>query len=456
MRPGLTSDGKYLLYVTRHETESGLRLRNLETGEDHWVRYPVTRDDQEAIFSRDLFPGYAFLPDGKEIVYNQDGKIRRLNLESGAESVIPFTAEVSQDLGPKLDFPQKVEQGPVKVRLIHDPMESPDGKLLAFSAMTHLYTLDLPSGKPQRLTTGKNTEFQPAFSPDGKWITYVSWSSQGGQLWKIPASGGAPVQLSKSLAVYSNPAFSPDATKIVLLRGNAYDRENSGFDGGQTSNADLVWISADGGEPNLILPARGAGGPHFTTEKDRIYVYTPGGLISLRYDGTDRRTHLQLKGQGLYFFEEPIPADDLVPSPDGQWVIAHIMNQLYVVAMPPVGGEAPTVMVSGPAVPLKRITDIGADYYGWADGGKTVTWAVGASYFRQPLSSISFEPPKDEKKEGEKKDGDAKDSDKDKKDSADAKKDEKKEEKKPQKFKEQEKDVQEIAIDLELPRKTPK
>jgi len=148
------------------------------------------------------------------------------------------------------------------------------------------------------------------------------------------------------------------------------DRENSGFDGGQTSNADLVWISADGGEPNLILPARGAGGPHFTNEKDRIYVYTPGGLISLRYDGTDRRNHLQVKGQGLYFFEEPIPADDLVPSPDGQWVIAPIMNQLYVVAMPPVGGEAPTVMVSTPAVPLKRITDIGADYYGWADGGK--------------------------------------------------------------------------------------
>jgi len=82
MRPALTPDGKQLLYVTRHETESGLRLRNLETGEDHWVRYPVTRDDQEAIFSRDLFPGYAFLPGGKEIVYNQDGKIRRLNLES--------------------------------------------------------------------------------------------------------------------------------------------------------------------------------------------------------------------------------------------------------------------------------------------------------------------------------------------------------------------------------------
>src|SRR5882757_4010901 len=464
MRPGLTPDGKFLLYVTRHETESGLRLRNLETGEDHWVRYPVTRDDQEAIFSRDLFPGYAFLPDGKEIVYNQDGKIRRLNLESGAESVIPFTAEVSQDLGPKLNFPQMVEQGPVKVRLIHDPAESPDDKKLAFSAMTHLYTLDLPGGKAQRLSNGKSTEFQPAWSPDGKWVTYVSWSSEGGQLWKISADGGSPLQLSKSLAVYSNPAFSPDGTKIVLLRGNAYDRENSAFDGGQTGNADLVWISADGGESNLILPARGAGGPHFTNDKDRIYVYTPQGLVSLRYDGTDRRTHLVVKGHGLYFAEEPVAADDIVPSPDGQWVLAHVMNQLYVIAMPVVGGEPPTVNVSTPAVPAKRLTDIGADYFAWADGGKTITWAVGASLFREPLSAISFEPPKDEKKEGDKKEDDKKSADAkdaDKKDaptpSAEAKKDEKKEEKKEEKkLKEQEKDVQEIAVNLEVPRKTPK
>src|SRR5215467_7819868 len=457
MRPLLSPDGKFILYVTRYETESGLRLRNLETGEDRWVRYPVTRDDQEAIFSRDLFPGYAFLPGAKEIVYNQDGKIRRLNLETGSESVIPFSAEVSQDLGPKLDFPQKVEQGPVRVRLIHDAVESPDGKRLAFSAMTRLYTLDLPSGKPQKLDTGKGTAFQPAWSPDGKWIAYVSWSGDGGQLWKVPSSGGSPVQLSKSLAVYSNPAFSPDGSRIVLLRGNAYDRENSEFDGGQTDNDDLIWISADGGEPKLILPARGAGGPHFTGEKDRIYVYTPGGLVSLRYDGTDRRTHLQVKGQGIYFAEEPVSADDLVPSPDGQWVLAHVQNQLYVVAMPPVGGEAPTVSVGGPSVPLKKITDVGADYFGWADGGKTITWAIGSSYFREPLSSISFEPPKDEKKEGEKKD-DNKDAEKDKKDPTDVqKKDDKKDEKKEEKkYKEQEKDVQEIPISLEVPRKTPK
>jgi Tol biopolymer transport system component len=476
-RPTLSPDGKQMVYVTRYETETGLRLRNLETGEDHWVKYPVTRDDQEARFTRDVFPGLAFLPGGKEIVYNQDGKIRRLDLASGSEKIIPFTAQVSQDIGPKLDFPQRVEQGPVKVRLIMDPVESLDSKRLAFSAMTHLYTMDLPHGQPQRLTSGNGHEFQPAWSPDGKFIAYVTWSSEGGQLWKVPSGGGTPVQLSKSLAVYSNPAWSPDGSKIVALRGNAYDRENSEFDGGQTGHADLVWIPSDGGEANLILPARGAGGPHFTHEKDRVYVYTPQGLVSLRYDGTDRRTHLQVKGQGLYFFEEPIPADDVQPSPDGQWVLAHVMNQLYLIAMPVVGGEAPTVNVSTAAVPAKRLTDIGADYFAWADDGKTITWAVGSSLFREPLSAISFEPPKDEKKDEDKKDGDKKDGDKkedsakdakdgDKKDGnaqeanatkKDEKKDDKKEEKKePKKLKEEEKDVEEIAVTLEVPRKTPK
>jgi len=226
-RPVLSPDGRQVLYVTRHETESGLRLRNLESGEDRWVKYPVTRDDQESLFTRDVFPGYAFLPGGKEIVYNQDGKIKRLDLATGAEKIIPFTAQVSEELGPKLDFPQTVEQGPVKARLIMDPVESPDGKKLAFSAMTHLYTMDLPGGQPRRLIPGSAHEFQPAWSPDGKSIVYVTWSSDGGQLWKIPAAGGTALPLSKSLAVYSNPAWSPDGTKIVLLRGNAYDRENS-------------------------------------------------------------------------------------------------------------------------------------------------------------------------------------------------------------------------------------
>ena len=78
----------------------------------------------------------------------------------------------------------------------------------------------------------------------------------------------------------------------------------------------------------------------------------------------------------------PDPADADRRSPDGRWALARVTNQLYLLALPRFGGEAPKVAVHEPAVPLKKLTDIGADYAAWADGGKTITWAIGASFFR--------------------------------------------------------------------------
>src|SRR5690349_25139604 len=39
---------------------------------------------------------------------------------------VPFTAKVSLDLGPQLNFPWRVDDGPVRARLIQDPSQSPD------------------------------------------------------------------------------------------------------------------------------------------------------------------------------------------------------------------------------------------------------------------------------------------------------------------------------------------
>jgi Tol biopolymer transport system component len=225
LRPLVSPDGTLVVYATRYETKTGLRVRNLATGTDRWLKWPIDRDEQESggTPSRDTVPGYAFMPDGKDIVIAHGGKIHRINVETGADTVIPFKAKVSLDVGPALEFPYRVPQGPVRARLIQDPRQSPDGKRLVMSVLTDLYVMDLPKGTPRRLLPDSTLDsFKPTWSPDGQWIAYVTWTPGGtGHIWKVrPDGGGAPQQLTKVSAFYTDIAFSPDGQRIVGLRGN--------------------------------------------------------------------------------------------------------------------------------------------------------------------------------------------------------------------------------------------
>src|SRR5882672_6579902 len=153
MRPVLSPDGQSLVFATRFETSTGLRIRNLETGDERWLIYPVTRDDQESIATRDTMPGYAFMPDGQSLIVPIDGHIHRVDVASGRSRVIPFTAKVEAEIAPRLLFENNVDDGPVvRAKLIRWPAISPDGKRVVFSSLNHVWIMDLPNGKPQRLT----------------------------------------------------------------------------------------------------------------------------------------------------------------------------------------------------------------------------------------------------------------------------------------------------------------
>ncbi|MGB8324335.1 MAG: hypothetical protein WCE52_15355, partial [Candidatus Acidiferrum sp.] len=398
MRPEISPDGNLLVFATRVETETGLRIRDLKNGEEHWLKYPVQRDDQESLFTRDFLPNYAFTPDGKETVIAYGGKIHRISVANGDDKEIPFSAKISRELGPDLNVALRVEDGPVQLRLIQQPVQSPDGKRLVFSALTHLYLMDLPAGTPHRLNKDSAREFTPAWSSDGQWIAYVTWTIDGGQIWKTRADGsGTPLQLTRVPAYYRDLNFSPDSQRIVALRAPRQTHVEQ-FDewDAKPVNMDVIWLPADGGDANLILPARGAAKPHFGPEPDRVYVYSETGLMSMRYDGTDRRPIVKVVGK--VWFPDPDqpdgnPADDVRISPDGKWALAQLTNQVYLLALPRMGGPPVTVDISHSPVPLRKITDVGGDYMGFADNGKTLTWAEGSTFFRVPLDQVSFEPP---------------------------------------------------------------
>lgn len=393
-RPVLSPDGTKMVYGTRRDGETGLRIRDLHTDEERWLQYPVQHDDQENLLysSHDLLPDYAFTPDGTAVIAAYQGKIHRIEIAGGKSQIIPFLAHVEQKIGPQLRFPARVPDGPVRAHVIQGPVQSPVSNDLAFEAFGHVYVMHLPDGTPRRIADSDGGEFQPAWSPDGKWIAFVTWTNNGGQIWKAKAAGSAkPQQITDLAAYYRDIAWSPDGARIVALKAPTrlqleMPRDVAAFT--STPDQDVVWVSAEGGPVHTIVPARGLRHPQFTDEPDRIYFHSAHELISMRFDGSDRRTHINITGEGAGGRALGAVTDMRI-SPDGRWILAifhGLFTEAYLVAVDP-SAEGAHVNVSSRGAPAKKIAETGADYVAWADHGKTMTWSAGPAFYRQPLSS---------------------------------------------------------------------
>jgi hypothetical protein len=404
MRPLPSPDGKLLVYATRFETGTGLRARDLETGEERWVAYPVTRDDQESVASRDTMPGYAFLPDGRSLIVPVGGKIERIDVATGARTPIPFRARVEAEVASPVHFDYRVEDGEVvRARLVRWPALSPDGKRVVFSALNRLWIAELPAGAPRRLTDLPAGEFMPAWSPDGRFISWVTWSAEGGHIYRAPADGSsAPEQLTRRAAFYSEPVYSPDGSKIVFISGRASEQlhavrpefplgaEDAAEIGGirPTGELELRFIPATGGDSTLIGSTQGGRFPHFSKDPERVLLTTRRGLASVRLDGFDRKVHLKVTGEAPAAF--PPVADEIRISPDGSRALVNLQNRHYLIQVPQSGKETLEVQIrekGDAAVPVKKLSLEGGDYLGWSSDGEIATWAWGSRFFRQRVGA---------------------------------------------------------------------
>src|SRR5262249_31220156 len=184
------------------------------------------------------------------------------------------------DIAPRLLFENRIDDGPtLRAKLVRWPAISPDGKRVAFSSLNKVWLMALPDGKPERLTTGTSGagEFTPTGSPDRRHLAFVSWSREGGAVYRAAsAPGSTPERLTRHTAYCSQPAYTPDGTKIVYLTGTRDDQlyadiretlsgnhadvlpddtmasdvsgaaEIGGIGG--AASMDLRWIPANGGE----------------------------------------------------------------------------------------------------------------------------------------------------------------------------------------------------------------
>lgn len=418
-RPALSPDGKWLAYGSRHDAETGLVLRELATGEERWLAYPIQRDEQESIASMDVLPGYSFTPDSRAIVISYGGEIWRVPIDGSEPSKIPFSVEAEVAVGPEVKFEYPVDDGATfTVKQIRDAVPSPDGRRIAFTALDRLYVMDLPDGTPRRLTDQEVGEYFPAWSPDGRHIAYVTWNDTVGHIMRVPAQGGRPVRLTRTPAYYQQPAWSPDGRRIVAIRAAARDLKEA-VDPFVSSGLapEFVWVPAEGGEVTVIGPTGGRTRPHFTSDPDRIYSYGPIpddqfsgqgpsiALVSTRWDNTDLKQHVRVTWRlpvtpAYYQFsdttdllmprdwsrEPSVPqatASLVMMAPRGDLALAVVLRDIYVLTVPQIGREAPTIMVNRPdsvPVPVRKLTDIGGEFPAWGADGRTVHWSIGNAF----------------------------------------------------------------------------
>ncbi len=412
MRPLISPDGKNMVYATRYETKTALRVRNLENNQERWLINNVTRDDQESRATRDTYPGYDFMPDGKSLIVPINGKVARVDFATGQATNIPFRVNVEAEIGPRAYFKYKVDDGPnVTARLIRYPAISPEGKRAAFTAFSKLYVMDLPSGTPRRVTSSAESEFMPTWSPDGRSIAYVTWTKSGGNIYSVSPDGGSPRQLTSTAAFYSYPVYSPDGSKIVFITGAVDDqlyadlredheysspeeellhkggnpREVTGVGG--STGTDLKYIPAVGGNSVLIAATQGGRLPHFSDDPNRVYVTTNMGLASIRLDGYDRRVHARITGKGTP--PQQPSAGSMKISPDRGRVFLELQGKHYIVTLPRSGRETVNISLAAPTsnVPVKKMSQYGGDYLNYASDGKSVSWSWGTKLYRQPVDA---------------------------------------------------------------------
>jgi dipeptidyl aminopeptidase/acylaminoacyl peptidase len=141
-------------------------------------------------------------------------------------------------------------------RDVRDLTISPDGAWVAYTVAAadtardkddaDIWMSNWAGTEHVRLTTGPERETDPLFSPDGKWIAFLSGrkagdddKSSGGQVWLLSRLGGEARRLTDRKGGVSDFQWSPDSTRLVLV-GDDPDPDEDKADDDKTPKKPIV------------------------------------------------------------------------------------------------------------------------------------------------------------------------------------------------------------------------
>ncbi|MFL6590016.1 MAG: protease, partial [Chthoniobacterales bacterium] len=192
-------------------------------GADNRIYFISDRDGRMNLFSTDLsgkdtkqlttFKDYdiKFPSIGKDaIVFEQAGYVHELDPSTGREHIVSITANG--------DYPWMMQQWKDVTTRIASLALSPTGKRAAVEARGEIFTIPAEKGDARNLTNASGSaERDPAWSPDGRFISYFSDAS--GEYKLVIASQDGTQKREIALpepSHYYTPEWSPDAKRILF------------------------------------------------------------------------------------------------------------------------------------------------------------------------------------------------------------------------------------------------
>ena len=218
--PAFSPDGSLLAFIRWHAS-----------GVANVYVVPVSGGEPKRLtFDNLKVEGLTWEPDSRHIVFSSN--------RGG-----PFSLwRVDVDGGPAVRVSQA---GPAA----YDPVLSRDGRLMAYeewNGQTNIFSVDgmNPGAAPHQVTYTTRWDWNPAASPDGKHLAFVSDRSGSFEIWVSDRMGEDALKLTAFGGPYvSNPAWSPDGRNIVF--------DSPVVDG----NFDIYEVAADGGAPRRLTDA---------------------------------------------------------------------------------------------------------------------------------------------------------------------------------------------------------
>jgi len=200
----------------------------------------------------DIFPFRPQWLSRTELLYTADGHIKRRSL-TGETSTIPFTASVSLHRASYPIAHRTLEPvDPQPLRGIVNPVVSPDGRMIAFTALGDIWVLSI-GGTPVQITNDPAVDLDPAWSPDSAQLAYASDRSGRMNIWLHDLAGNTDTQLTNGNGPDSAPVWSPDGSEIVFLagRGMGIATVKRGGRGGQCTSVAVPPSPHEVGRPTI-------------------------------------------------------------------------------------------------------------------------------------------------------------------------------------------------------------